>query len=98
MILLICSGGYREEHDWFSVRPSLETLSISELGFDWISVTTVCGGGAAEIKPPTHRDLFAKFRVIFRSNLGNMYLNNTSNGFIFFSASFWYNKIPISLF
>ena len=32
-------------------------------------------------------------------NMGGMYLNNTFNGFIYFSASFWYNnKIPISLF
>ena len=28
----------------------------------------------------------------------NMYLNNTFNSFLHFSASDWYNKIPISLF
>ena len=30
--------------------------------------------------------------------MGEMYLNNIFNCFIDFSASFWYNKIPISLF
>ena len=50
--------------------------------------------GAAETKPPTHRDFFPKFGP----NMGEMYLYNTSNGFIDFFASFWYNKILISLF
>ena len=36
-------------------------------------------------------------KVIFGPNMGKVYLNNTFNGFIDFSASFWYNKISISL-
>ena len=49
--------------------------------------------GAAETNPrPT--DCFPTFGP----NMGELYLNNTFNGFIFFSASFWYNKILISLF
>ena len=49
--------------------------------------------GAAETKPPTHRNSFPKLGP----SMGEMYLNNTFNGFIYFSASFWCNKIPISL-
>ena len=36
--------------------------------------------------------------AIFGPNMVNIYLNNTFNSLIIFSASVWYNKIPISLF
>ena len=36
--------------------------------------------------------------VFFGPIMGEMYLNNILNISIVFSASIWYNKIPISLF
>ena len=36
--------------------------------------------------------------AIFGPNMGEMYLDNTFNSFIYFSASIWYDKIPISLY
>ena len=36
--------------------------------------------------------------AIFVNCMVKLYLNNTFNILIDFSASFWYNKIPISLF
>ena len=49
-----------------------------------------------------HRKSIGKFMAIIMAVFGQfmveMYSNYIFNGLTIFSASFWYNKIPISLF
>ena len=60
------------------------------------------GGRETGKSQGNHKKIIGKstkiIMAIFGPNTGEMYLNNTSIALLFFSASIWYNKIPISLF